>query len=563
MQTTSDPLEVAVRAVLSDARLAAGQWPRMAMIMGAADAIGAVVFAAGLAWAVSAFAGVGSAAAALPGAGLAILGAGGRALAGFVRAHAAFEAGAAARAWAQDRAVEAVIAGGPSRIETQPSGELTSAIITETQALAGYVGRYGPQLQIAIIAPAIIAIAALTQSWVVGTIFLVTAPLSPLFMALFGMGAAAAARDQFEALARLSGRFNDRLRTLGTLKAFGAVEREAAGLASAADQFRAGTMRVLRMAFGSSAALEFFAALSIALTAVYVGFSLLNLFPFDAGETVTLREGLFVLILAPEFYAPLRQLSAAYHDRQSARGAAERLVDLYAPLEDEGAVLPAASRTIAPKTAPAVRFTDVTMTYADGRTGLKGLSFQAPAGKVTALMGPSGSGKTTALKLMMGFERLASGVIFLGHSQCEHGFRDQCAWLGQRARLFHGTMGDNIRFGAPNIDDAAMRAAATAAGVTVFADGLPAGLNTVIGDRGFGLSGGQAQRVALARALASNAPVLLMDEPTAALDRDTEAAFLHALKDAAAGRTIVVATHSAAVADIADYVVSLKEGRAT
>lgn len=555
-------------ALLKAAMAAGGSWVTWTTLCGVGEALGAIVFAFGLAWLVADYAAGASLSDFVAPLLIGLAGVAMRAACAYARTRCGFEAGANARRWARTQVAQSISAKGPLFTESRESGALVSAMIDETEALNGYVARYGPQVRIVMLAPLLIALAAAFASWVAAAIFLVTAPLAPLFMALGGLGAAAAAKDQFEDLSRLAGRFNDRLRALPVLKAFNASQRELRGLGQAADQFRAGTMKVLRMAFLSSLFLEFFAMLSIALIAVYVGFSLLEILPFVTGESLTLREGVFVLVLAPEFYAPLRALSGAYHDRQTAMGAAERLAQFFSHGGDIArAIDPAPEGSLNDavlNTAPDIAFREVIARYPDGRLGLNGVSFAAPAGHITALMGESGSGKSTALKVLIGFLAPQSGEVLIDGARlaAPNSLANSCAWMSQRARLFHGSIADNIRLGAPDASDEAVRQAAETAGADGFITQLPEGYNSMLGERGFGLSGGQAQRIALARALLSDRPILLLDEPTASLDADTEAAFLTALKQAAEGRTVILATHSERAAAIADTVVRLDNGRA-
>ena len=467
-----------------------------------------------------------------------------------------FEAGAAVRAHVRSRAARALAGRGPGFTETEASGVLSSALIDAVEKLDGYFARYRPLQPVLIGAPLAILIAAFSASWVVGLLFLLTAPLLPVFMALVGAGAAAASRDQMDVLRRLAGRFNDRLQALETLNAFSAAEREAGALEDAAEDFRRRTMRVLRLGFLSSAILEFFAAVAVAAIAVYIGFALLGELPFAPPETVTLRTGAFVLLLAPEFYMPLRRLSAAYHDRADAQAAAEALAPLFAGTEThEAAGAPLA-------TPPEIRFDAAGSVYADGRTGLQALSFTAPAGAITVLWGASGVGKSTVLKLLMGFAPLTSGRVLVDGEAMSTPLAGRAAWMSQRPLLLHGALRDSITLYDPSISEGDVRRAAEAAGVSDFADALPDGLDTVLGDRGRGLSGGQAQRVALARALARHMKLIVMDEPTAHLDGEAASRFIAALKRASEGRTVIIATHDPALRAIADRVIDIEAGQA-
>ncbi len=467
-------------------------------------------------------------------------------------ARASFEASASVRAHVRREAAEALAERGPSFAERTPSGQTASALIDAVEKLDGYFGRYRPLLPVVALGPLVILIAAFTQSWVVGMIFLATVPALIIFMALVGAGASAAAKQQMSVLARLAGRFNDRLQALETLNAFDAIAIERAGLYSASEDFRARTMKVLRLAFLSSAVLEFFAAVAVAGAAVYVGFSLLGELPFDPGETLGLQSGLFLLLLAPEYYLPLRRLSAAYHDKADAEAGAEAIADFF-PDEDQAMATPSPRLTAAPD----IRFERAGAVYPDGRRGLAAAGFTAKAGEITALWGASGAGKSTALKLLLGYAPLTEGVIWINDAPIAGPLIGSAAWIGQKPRVFHGTIRDNIAVFDPDISDDQVQMAADAAGVMEFAASLPDGLDTQLGERGHGLSGGQAQRVALARALAVDMKLLLLDEPTAHLDGEAEARFLDALTRAAKGRTVMIATHSPAVRLRCDAVVEL------
>ena len=554
--TAPDDLKAAQKA--RKARLAkllkawakAGQGPeRLAAALGVGQIVAFIGFAWGAASAVSALV---EGTPPWPGLVLALACAAGRAVMQSAETRSGFEASARVRGHVRRAAAEALARRGPAFAERAASGETASALIDAVEKLDGYYGRYRPLLPVVALGPAAILIAAFSQSYVVGLIFLITAPTLIVFMGIVGAGAAAASKDQLDTLQRLAGRFNDRLQALETLNAFNAAGRERDGLEAASQDFRKRTMKVLALAFLSSGLLEFFAAIATAGTAVYVGFSLLGELPFDPGETLTLQTGLFVLILAPEYYMPLRRYAGAYHDRADAEAGAEALDAVFDGPGGETAPAPEAITR-----APRVDFHQVGAIYPDGRRGLSALSFTAEAGAVTALWGASGAGKSTALKLLMGYAPLSEGRIDINGAPLRAPLIGQAAWIAQRPRVFHGTLRDNITLFDPSVPETAVRDAAEAAGVMDFAASLPDGLDTAVGERGHGLSGGQAQRLALARALAVDMKLILLDEPTAHLDGEAEARFLAALTRAAQGRTVIIATHSPAVRAICDAVIDL------
>ncbi len=448
---------------------------------------------------------------------------------------------------------------GPVRLRDRHSASLAGLMLEQVEALDGYFARYLPQTALAVLLPATILAIAFAVDWVVGLLFLATGPLVPLFMALVGMGAEALHERQFTALARMSSHFLDRLRGLATIRMFGRGEAERQAIHDVAESYRRGTMSVLRVAFVSSGVLEFFTAVSIGLVALYIGLNLLGM--LDLGGTQqTLFTGLFLLLLAPDYFAPLRQLAAHYHDRAAALGAAE---GLRAFLDDS---LPPAGRQAAPSGPPGLSLQDVRLTYDGGRRiALDGIGLAIAPGEHVALVGPSGGGKSSVLALLAGFAAPTAGEVRLGgvaQADLDLGaWRGRIAWVGQQAHLFHGSLAANIALGDAVPDPGRLQAAAAAAGVLDFAQDLPEGLDTLVGERGLGLSGGQAQRVALARALYRPADLYLLDEPTARLDAATERQVAAAVRQAAQGSTLVVATHSPAIAGLAGRVVRIADGR--
>lgn len=485
-------------------------------------------------------------------AGLALAFAVARALAQAGEGAAGFEAGAAVRAHVRREAAAGLARHGPALSERETSGALASGLVDSVEKLDGYYARLRPLAPLILLGPAGFAVAAMLADVGAGAILLAALILAPIGLALAGAGAAAASKSQMSVLRRLAGRFNDRLQALETINAFNAANREADTLAQAAEDFRTRTMRVLSAAFLSSAALELVSAGAIAMLALYASLALTGAAPFGLGETLTLRDAAFVVLLAPDAFAPLRRLSASYHDRADAEAGAEALAPLFAGAGTTPSQAPALTR------APEIRFEAAGSVYSDGRRGLAPVTLAAPAGRTTIVWGASGVGKSTLLKLLMGYAPLTEGRVLVDGEPLGAGLAGHAGWIGQRARIFHGSLRDNITLFDDTLSHAAVRAAAERAGVSDFADALPDGLDTLLGERGFGLSGGQAQRVALARALVRDVAVLLLDEPTAHLDGEAAARFIDALNTAAQGRTLLIATHDRAVRAIGERVISLE-----
>lgn len=434
------------------------------------------------------------------------------------------------------------------------AGELAHAAVDEVEAIDGHVARFLPARRAATLGPLIILVAIAFASPVSAAIL--TATLLPFIVALALAGGAAAdeSRRQFAALSRLSGLLADRLRALPVVLAFGAQEREAARLALASREVAHRTMRVLRVAFLSSGALEFFAALSVALVAVYCGFNLLGLLPFAVPERLDLGASFFVLALAPEFYLPLRRLAAAYHDRQAAETAAERL----AAIEAEQLRAPPLSFA---SPLPALALDAVAIRYPGAdNCAVAGFSLAVAPGEMIALVGASGSGKTSLLHLLLGLAPIERGRILVDRQPLPPGasLARQVAWLGQSTLLLPDTIAANIALAHPAASRDDVARAAQAAGLAAMLACRLGGLDTMLDERGSGLSGGERRRIGFARALLKPAPFLLLDEPTAHLDPAAEAAMIASIAALRGTRTILVATHSPALAAIADRIVTLE-----
>ncbi len=469
---------------------------------------------------------------------------------------AAFAAGAAARRRLRSDALSRLLHAGPALLRERHSGDLAGIVVDKIEALDGLFSRYVPAATFAMVGPAAVLLAVLFADPWAALVLLGCGLLVPVGMAIAGIGAAAASRNQFLAMTRLQARFLDRVRGIATIVLYGRTEDEARSLAQAAADLRVRTMRVLRVAFLSSVVLDLAAALAMVVLAIHY-FGLLR----QDGSAV-LWPALAVLLLAPEFFAPLRTFSAAYQDRLHATGAAESLIDL-PPLPEP---VPAREiRTVAAQ-GVTVSFDNVRLTWDASRgAALDGLSFRVAAGDTLVLAGPSGAGKSSVIEILLGFVRPDGGRVTLNGADITdlvpQALSRLTAWIGQRPVLFSGSIRDNIQFARPEASAGEVAAAATAARLDPLLGGLPDGLDTKIGEGGYGLSGGQAQRVAIARAYLKDAPLLLLDEPTAHLDPVTEQEVLDSLRRLTLGRTVILASHSSAAHGFAGRRLDLREGK--
>lgn len=452
---------------------------------------------------------------------------------------------------------------GPYWSRGQASGELASAVVDQVEALDGFFAKYLPAMAAAAMLPVAFSVVLLPMDVIAGLVLLITAPLIPLFMALVGWGAQGASRRHLRAFARLSGFFADRLRGLSTLKLYGRAEAEAESVVAASDALRQRTMSVLRIAFLSSAVLEFFAALGVAGVAVYIGLTYLGFLDLR-WSPLTLQAGLFCLLMAPEVYAPLRQFAAHYHDRAAALAAVSQISLLFDGLPQAGDAatsgVPGAGKAAADpghvrerRAAGAALVIAGLNLDAPGRSQavLTDASLALAPGEHAALMGPSGIGKSSLIEAVARLRPFQGDISVDGVPLPDWGeaaLRQRVALIGQKPQLLTGSIADNIRLGRPDASDAEVQAAARRACVLEFAEALPRGLATQLGGRGHGLSGGQAQRVALARLFLRDPGLILLDEPTAHLDEATQARVLDEILAFSAGRTLLLATHAPAVA---------------
>ena len=468
---------------------------------------------------------------------------------------AGFRAAAGVKLALRERLMDHLVRLGPVPLAGEHSGELATTVTDGVEALAAYYARYLPQMSLAVLVPLAILATVYPLDWVSGTVLLVTGPLIPFFMILIGKGAEALNQRQWRRLSRLSAHFLDTVQGLTVLQLFNASRREAEVVARFSEEYRMSTMAVLRVAFLSSLALEFLATVSIAMVAVFIGFRLLW------GE-LGFQSGFLILLLAPEFYLPLRTLGTHYHARMDAIGAAERMVELLEtppPRRPDGLAAPSVEGGIH------LQAVDLRFAYEAGRPALDGVSFELRPGERVALVGPSGAGKSTVVNLLLGFVQPAAGAILInGRALAELDpaqWLRHVAWVPQSPRLFHGTVRGNIALGRTAIDDEAVRRAAQLALADEFIDALPQGYDTVVGEAGHGLSGGQLQRLALARAFYKDAALVLLDEPGASLDLESERKLTAAVERLAAGRSLVTIAHRLDTVRQADRILVLDGGR--
>lgn len=433
---------------------------------------------------------------------------------------------------------------GPAWIKGKPVGSWATLILEQIEDMHDYYARYLPQMSLATLVPLLVVITIFPINWVAALILLFTAPLIPLFMALVGMGAADANRRNFQALARLSGHFLDRLRGMETLRIFDRGAAETENIRVASRDFRERTMEVLRMAFLSSGVLEFFASLSIALVAVYFGFSYLGELNFGHyGTGVTLFAGFLALILAPEFFQPLRDMGAFYHAKAQAVGAADTLMTFMdAPLQhpEQG------QKKLHQGAGLHIEAHELEILSPEGHLLAGPLSFTLAAGSRVVLVGQSGAGKSSLLHVLSGFLPYRGSLLINGIELSELApdeWRKQLSWVGQNPQLPAATLRENVLLGDPDADNSLLQIALDKASVTEFLPLLPNGVDTVIGDDAARLSVGQAQRVAVARALINPCGLLLLDEPAASLDAHSEQRVMAALTEASLQQSTIMVTH--------------------
>jgi ATP-binding cassette, subfamily C, bacterial CydCD len=444
---------------------------------------------------------------------------------------------------------------GPAYTRGQRTGELTTAAVEGIEALDAYYSQYLPQLVVTALIPLSILIVVFPIDLLSGIVMLVTAPLIPFFMVMIGKGAEIVTKRHYQTLSRLSAHFLDSLQGLTTLKIFGQSKAHAKNIETVSNQFRDTTLSVLRITFLSALALELLATLSTAVIAVEIGFRLLY-------ARMDFLEAFFILVLAPEFYLPLRMLGARFHAGMSGTTAAKRIYEILDTPLPGNQFFPGGD--LSGEEVSSIEFQNVTYTYPDEKTpALENIDLTIQAGQHIAVVGASGAGKTTLINLLLGFVKPTSGSITANHGLpiTNSQLPNNIAWVPQKPYLFHDTLAANLRIGKPDATQEEMATAAGAAHLHEFIETLPEKYETVIGEGGARLSGGQAQRLALARAFLRNAPILVLDEPTSSLDPETEALLEESTRRLMQGRTVITIAHRLNTIFRADQIHVLEEGR--
>ena len=471
----------------------------------------------------------------------------------------AYAAGRSHLAWFRQEAARALAHRSPMDVSRPSSGEVASVIAEQAEAITSYLARFQPLRMKAAIVPLVIAAFVFSQSWAAALVLLVAAPVIPLFMALVGWKAKEASERQLVRMGDMNAFLLDRLRGLATIRSFDAVARTARQLHANAESLRISTMAVLRIAFLSSAVLELFAALGVALVAVYVGFHFLGQLSFGAwGEKLTLAQGMFILLLAPAFFEPLRDLSGVWHDRASGQAAIEALEKLAS--KGRPIVGSVETDTLASDAALSVRVEQLSFTHAgQSKQVFDHFDLNIEPGEHVAIMAPSGGGKSTLLALLAGLAPASSGAIHLNATALNEenaaSLRAGMAWLGQPPHIFSGTLQSNVTLGRQELDADAARKALNFVQLDALAKRCGP---SPIGENGIGLSGGETLRLALSRAAAGRRfGLVLADEPTAHLDSETADNITEHLLNIANGKTLIVATHDPVLAARMDRIVVL------
>ena len=443
---------------------------------------------------------------------------------------------------------------GPAYSEQKGHGATLNTLHNGVDALHQYYANYIPSVAYSALIPLAILVVIFPTDYKAGLIFLLTAPLIPFFMILVGHKAEQLNQDRWQQLAVLGNYFFDRLQGLTQLKLFNATKRELNSISQISDDYRGATMGVLKVAFLSSFALEFLATISVALVAVIIGFRLFF-------GTLDFATGFVVLLLAPEFYLPLRQMGTHYHAKLEGISAAADMVDIIN--HSEAHEHTGSSQLSTP--LKDIHVHGLTYHYPDTNEGVTNISLSLPNKGLIAFVGESGSGKSTLFDCLLGFHHQANSAININGQALSdialHNWQAQLAWIPQQATLFYRSVADNLRLAKPDASHDELIAATRKAGALEFINALPNGFDTMLGEQGEGLSGGQKQRIALARAFLKNAPILMLDEPTAHLDSQTEQLINQAIRDYANDHLVLVIAHRLNTVKHADNIYVMQQGK--
>ena len=461
----------------------------------------------------------------------------------FVRERLSQVASFRARALLREKLLGTLASLGPERQTLGADGALSNQLLEQVDALDGYISRYYVQLYLVLITPLLISIAAFYYSPLAASLMLLTAPLVPVFMILVGSAASRSSQQQMAAMSQLSSRFLDWVRGMPTLQHLKATDQAQNNIDLSASRYRDTTMKVLRLAFLSGAVLELFSSLAIALVALYLGLGLLGVLPWDKGVIpVPYAGALFILLLAPEFYAPLRQLGSDYHAKAEAEGAIEELL----PLLEQHSWQHPGQQPLQLNAAPSLSLSAVSITADNGRLRLPAINLQIAAGERIGLHGASGSGKSSLLMALLGFVPY-TGTIAVNQQLLIDTLRSdwhhQLGYLSQQPNFKRGSLAENLRLANPGASEQQLYEVLRAVDLLSLVEKLPHGLNTQLGERGLGLSGGQLSRLAIAQLLLRDAHVWLLDEPSAHLDPETRATINALLEKLSVGKTLLLVSH--------------------
>ncbi|WGE47525.1 heme ABC transporter permease/ATP-binding protein CydD [Actinobacillus equuli] len=483
----------------------------------------------------------------------------GRALLIWLRERTGFKAGQTLRLHLREQIMAKLAEIGPMSMQQKPAGSWATLMLEQVENLHNFYARYLPQQFLSLLVPMIILCFVFPINWAAGAILFATLPLLPVFMALAGIKAVEANQRNIGVLSRISGQFLDKLRGLETIRLFGQAEKQTEQIYQSTEEFRLSTMDVLKMAFLSSAVLEFFTAISIAVMAVYFGFIYLGELDFGYyGTGVSLFIGFFCLMLAPEFYQPLRELGVFYHDKAAAIGAAD---GIEAFLNQQVTQAQADLQKDLPNRPLAIIAKDCVILSPQGKVLTKPLNFTLAARQHIALVGQSGAGKTSLMNMLLGFLPYQGSVTVNGVELRELNlaqYRQKLAWVGQNPQLIKGSLKENILLGNPSATEAQLEQALALSKADEFVYRL--GLDSQVQDANAGISGGQAQRIAIARALLRDYELLLLDEPTASLDMQSEQQVLNALQHLSQTQTTLMITHRIEDLKQCDEIWVMKQG---